>query len=123
MQTLNDKRLSTKTIAIIMLIVIATMLVVSMCMTVQPVLAADGDKVSNIGTKVGKSIEDITETIKDIVNPIATVAVVCCAIFLLVGSDPTSLRRVKTWMISIIGVLLLVNLSKPLVEWASNIVK
>lgn len=123
MQTLNDKRLSTKTIAIIMLIVIATMLVVSMCMTVQPVLAADGDKVSNIGTKVGKSIEDITETIKDIVNPIATVAVVCCAIFLLVGSDPTSLRRVKTWMISIIGGLLLVNLSKPLVEWASNIVK
>ena len=123
MQTLNDKRLSTKTIAIIMLIVIATMLVVSMCMTVQPVLAADGDKVSNIGTKVGKSIEDITETIKDIVNPIATIAVVCCAIFLLVGSDPTSLRRVKTWMISIIGGLLLVNLSKPLVEWASNIVK
>lgn len=123
MQTLNDKTLSTKTIAIIMLIVIATMLVVSMCMTVQPVLAADGDKVSDIGTKVGESINGITETIKDIVNPIATVAVVCCAIFLLVGSDPTSLRRVKTWMISIIGGLLLVNLSKPLVEWASNIVK
>lgn len=127
MQTLNDKTLSTKTIAIIMLIVIATMLVVSMCMMVQPVLAEnaqkDGGEVSTIGRQVGEGIDAITKTIKDIVNPIATVAVVCCAIFLLVGSDPASLRKVKTWMISIIGGLLLVNLADNLVKWASNIAK
>lgn len=124
MQTLNDKTLSTKTIAIIMLIVIATMLVVSICMMVQPVLAeGKGTGSTDIGTEVAEGITDITETIKDIVNPIATVAVVCCAIFLLVGSDPASLRKVKTWMISIIGGLLLVNLSDNLVKWASNIAK
>ena len=123
MQTLNDKTLSTKTIAIILLIVIATMLVVSMCMTVQPVLAAGGDKVSDIGEEVADGITSITSTIKKIVNPIAITAAVCCGIFLIVGSDPASLRRVKTWLISIIGGLLLVNLASPLVEWASNIAK
>lgn len=116
MQTLNDKTLSTKTIAIIMLIVIATMLVVSICMMSQVVLA-------DVGDEVAKGIKDITATIKKVVNPIAITAAVCCGIFLVVGSDPASLRRVKAWLISIIGGLLLVNLAEPLVEWASSIVK
>ena len=120
MQTLNDKTLSTKVVAILMLIILATILVTSMLVMAQTAFAA-GDVVGDVGDKVARGIGSVTETIKKIVNPLAITAAVICGIFLIVGSDPTSLRRVKSWLIAIIGGLLLVNLADPLVKWANNL--
>lgn len=116
MQTLNDKMLSRRTLAIIMLVVIATILVVSLLIMAQPALADVGDDVAG-------GISDITKTIRKIVNPIAITATVICGIYMLVGSDPASLKKVKTWLISIIAGLLLVNLAQPLIDWAASIAK
>lgn len=114
MQTLNDRPFSSKTVFAVMAIAIISVLAISM-FVMAPTAFAD------VGDQVKAGIEDITKTIKKVVNPIAITAAVICGIFLIVGSDPASLKKVKTWLISIIGGLLLVNLAGPLVNWASNL--
>lgn len=114
MQTLNEKPLSKRMIAVVLLMAIATVLALSLFVMVQPVFA-------DIGDEVASGISDITATVKKVVNPIAITAAVICGIFLILGSDPASLKKVKTWLIAIVGGLLLVNLAQPLVEWASEL--
>lgn len=121
MQTLNEKPLSKRMIAVVLLMAIATVLALSLFVMVQPVFADETS--DNIVTEVKSGITTISDAIKAIVNPIAITAAVICGIFLIVGSDPATLKKVKTWLISIIAGLLLVNLSGVLVQWASNIGK
>lgn len=127
MQTLNDKPFSSRTVFAVMAIVIISVLVISMFVMAPTVLAEDPKNLTGtageVGKNVAKGITDITATIKAIVNPIAAAAAVICGIFLLVGSDPASLKKVKTWLISIAGGLILINVADKLVTWASGLAK
>ena len=78
---------------------------------------------ADIGDDVAGGIDTALVTIKKIINPVATVAVMGCAIYLVLGSDPSNMKKAKSWGLSILVGLVLVNLAPKIVEWASLIGK
>lgn len=62
----------------------------------------------DIGDKVGNKFYDVIDQIKAFATPAAICALSICAIYLLFGSDPSWIKKAKSWAISIfIGLLIL----------------
>ncbi len=74
-----------------------------------------------IGDEVARGINEIIAQIRSIVNPIATVAIIGCGLYLLLGSDPAYIKRAKGWGLSILVGLIVINLAGQIVAWASSI--
>lgn len=82
-------------------------------------LAGDGD--GGIGSQITKAFKDVYDIFKSIANPIAVVAIAVMGIYLLIGSDPQTIKKVKTWAISIIVGMILVNAAQTIADWASKL--
>lgn len=83
---------------------------------------ADGEQTTDIGQEISTGINSALSTIRAIVNPIATVAVVACGIYLVSGQgDPQSVKKAKTWGITIFVGILIINLADKIVQWAQGI--
>jgi len=78
---------------------------------------------ADVGDDVSEGIKSALTTIKKVVNPIATIAVIGCGIYCIMGSDPQNIKKAKTWAISIFVGLLVINLADKIVAWASLIGK
>ena len=74
-----------------------------------------------IGDGVARGINEVIAQIRSIVNPIATVAIIGCGLYLLLGSDPVNIKRAKSWGLSILVGLIIINLASQIVAWASSI--
>ena len=74
-----------------------------------------------IGDEVARGINEVIAQIRSIVNPIATVAIIGCGLYLLLGSDPVNIKRAKSWGLSILVGLIIINLASQIVAWASSI--
>ena len=72
-----------------------------------------------IGDEIKNGINEVIAQIRTIVNPIATVAIIGCGLYLLLGSDPAYIKRAKGWGLSILVGLIVINLAGKIVEWAS----
>ncbi len=72
-----------------------------------------------IGDEVARGINEVIAQIRSIVNPIATVAIIGCGLYLLLGSDPVNIKRAKGWGLSILVGLIVINLADIIVERAS----
>lgn len=101
-----------KIVAIIMLSIILVL-----CFSVVAFAATD------VGDEVAEGLNSAITTIRKIINPIAVIAVIGCGVYCIAGSDPTYLKRAKTWAISIFIGLVVINLAPSIVEWASSIGK
>ena len=69
-----------------------------------------------IGDEVARGINEVIAQIRSIVNPIATVAIIGCGLYLLLGSDPVNIKRAKSWGLSILVGLFIINLAGQIVE-------
>ncbi len=76
---------------------------------------------ATIGDEAARGINEVIAQIRSIVNPIATVAIIGCGLYLLLGSDPVNIKRAKSWGLSILVGLIVINLAGKIVEWASSI--
>lgn len=74
-----------------------------------------------IGDEIKNGINEVIAQIRTIVNPIATVAIIGCGMYLLLGSDPVNIKRAKSWGLSILVGLIIINLASQIVDWASAI--
>ncbi len=74
---------------------------------------------ATIGDDVAAGITEVISQIRTIVNPIATVAIIGCGLYLLLGSDPAYIKKAKGWAMSILIGLIIINLAGKIVEWAS----
>lgn len=72
----------------------------------------------DVAGTVTKGFDEIYNQIKQVANPIGTVAVAICGLYLLFGSDPGYIKKAKSWGISIFFGILVINFAKPLIEWA-----
>ena len=104
----NNKK---RVVTIVSMMVLA-MLLMSVC-----VCFAD------VGDDVANGITQAITTIRKIINPIATVAVIGCGVYCIMGSDPQNIQKAKKWGIAIFIGLVLINLASPIVNWASSIGK
>jgi type IV secretory pathway VirB2 component (pilin) len=82
-------------------------------------LAGEGD--GGIGSQISKAFKDVYSIFQSIANPIAVVAIAVMGIYLLIGSDPQTIKKVKTWAISIIVGMILVNAAPTIADWASKL--
>lgn len=119
METLNQKKISVSTAVALSLVVMAAIFCISFFMLPNEVLAAG--TAADISSKITAGITSFTAELKKIVNPIGVVSVVICGIYMLTGSDPQTLKKVKSWAFSILIGLVIVNLAEPLVNWASSL--
>ena len=76
---------------------------------------------ADVGDDIATGIKNALGTVKKIVNPVATIAVIGCGLYLIMGSDPQNLKKAKTWGISIFAGLLIINLADQIINWASSI--
>ena len=74
-----------------------------------------------MGEQISSKIMELFTLIKTIANPIGIVAVALCGLYLLFGSDPTTIRKVKTWGISIFIGLLVINMAQSIVQWIQGL--
>ncbi len=74
-----------------------------------------------IGDEIKNGINEVIAQIRTIVNPIATVAIIGCGLYLLLGSDPVNIKRAKSWGLSILVGLIIIILASQIVDWASAI--
>ncbi len=72
-----------------------------------------------IGDEAARGINEVIAQIRSIVNPIATVAIIGCGLYLLLGSDPVNIKRAKSWGLSILVGLIVINLADIIAERAS----
>lgn len=100
--------------ALIVLIAVVTLVIMS---TVVAFAAGD------VGDQIAGGINDAIKTVRKIINPIATIAVIGCGIYCIMGSDPQNIKKAKTWGIAIFVGLILINIAGPIVDWASSIGK
>ena len=82
-------------------------------------LAEEG--AGDIGGQITAAFKDVYNIVKSIANPIAVVAIAVMGIYLLIGSDPQTIKKVKTWAISIIIGMILVNAAQTIADWASKL--
>jgi len=78
---------------------------------------------ADVGDDIAKGITTAIVTVRKIINPIATIAVIGCGVYCIMGSDPAMIKRAKAWGIAIFIGLILINLAGPIVDWASSIGK
>ena len=78
---------------------------------------------ADVGDDIATGINTAISTVKKIINPIATIAVIGCGVYCIMGSDPTNIKKAKSWGIAIFVGLVLINVAGPIVEWASSIGK
>lgn len=72
--------------------------------------------VNNIGQDIGDGIKDITGIITSIANPLGILAIVIMGIMLVMASDPSSIKKIKSWLIALIIGLIAINLAEPIVN-------
>ena len=78
---------------------------------------------ADVGDDIATGITTAITTVRKIINPIATIAVIGCGIYCIMGSDPTNIKKAKSWAIAIFVGLILINVAGPIVDWASSIGK
>ena len=74
-----------------------------------------------VGDKISGGVNKIIRELMKIVNPIATVAIVGCGLYLLLGSDPMYIKKAKSWGLSILVGLIIINLAETIVTWAAGL--
>ena len=87
------------------------------------VLASTAVCFADVGDDIAGGILSAIVTLRKVVNPIAIIAVIGCGIYCIMGSDPTNIKKAKTWGISIFVGLVVINLADKIVAWASMIGK
>ena len=97
--------------------------VMIICLALALVLSSVAFVFADVGDDVSAGIISALGTLRKIVNPIATIAVIGCGIYCIMGSDPQNIKKAKTWGISIFVGLLVINLADKIVSWASLIGK
>ena len=97
--------------------------VIVICLALILVLSSAAFVFADVGDDVSAGILSALTTLRKIVNPIATIAVIGCGIYCIMGSDPQNIKKAKTWAISIFVGLLVINLADKIVAWASMIGK
>ena len=75
----------------------------------------------NLGSEITSAFTQVYNLFKSVANPIAVVAIAIMGIYLLIGSDPQTIKKVKTWAISIIIGMILINAAQPIANWASGL--
>lgn len=85
-------------------------------------IAAAGNSV-DVAETVSTGFTEIYNQIVAVANPIGTVAVAICGLYLLLGSDPGYIKKAKSWGISIFFGILVINFAPSLVSWALNALK
>lgn len=72
-------------------------------------------------TQITAAINQVIDIVRKIANPIAALALVIMGIYLIIGNDDQTIRKVKRWFISIAIGLILINMAQPIANWLSNI--
>ena len=75
----------------------------------------------DIWNNLGNSIGQIGEGIMKIVNPIAIVAVIICAVLYIASQNPQTAERAKTWGLRILIGVVIANVATQIVEWAQTL--
>lgn len=101
--------------------IIAGIVITIVTMALMFFLICNGILDADVVSQVKGSFTDLASAVKSIANPIAIVAVIVCGIYMLAGSDPTTLRKVKSWLLAIVIGLVMINLAGPLVQWAESL--
>lgn len=78
-------------------------------------------RIYTVGDKISGGVDKIIRELMKIVNPIATVAIVGCGLYLLLGSDPMYIKKAKSWGLSILVGLIIINLAETIVTWAAGL--
>lgn len=84
-----------------------------------PVLAENTS--TDIGTNVGSKFTELYNQIKNFATPAATFAIAVCAIYLVFGSDPSWIKKAKSWGIAIFFGLVILYLAPAIVGWVTGI--
>ena len=75
----------------------------------------------DITNQITNGFNEIYALFKAIANPICVVALAAMGIYLLIGSDPQTIKKVKTWGISILVGMILINTADKIANWASKL--
>ena len=62
-------------------------------------------------SKVAELLTGLYSGMSVIINAVALVCIAICAVMWVTSSDPQGVRKAKTWLLSILGGLLLYNLA------------
>lgn len=74
-----------------------------------------------IGTEVGNKFDELYGQVKAFATPAATFAIAVCAVYLVFGSDPSWIKKAKSWGIAIFFGLLILYLAPTIVSWVTEI--
>lgn len=77
----------------------------------------------DIAGTIKTGFDTVYEQIQNIANPIATFAVAVCGVYLIFGSDPSYIKKAKSWGIAIFFGILVINFAPSLVSWALSALK
>lgn len=83
--------------------------------TPTPGATGEGD----ISSTISNGFETVYNLIKAIANPIIMISLACMGLYLLIGSDPKTIQKVKGWAISLICGAILINVADKIAKWAS----
>ena len=89
-------------------------------MITEMILAQTGDAAEGIAAGIETGFDTIYSQIKAVANPIGVAAVAVCGLYLIFGSDPSYIKKAKSWGISIFFGILVINFADKLVTWALN---
>ena len=78
-------------------------------------------RIYTVGDKISGGVDKIIRELMKIVNPIATVAIVGCGLYLLLGSDPMYIKKATSGGLSILVGLIIINLAETIVTWAAGL--
>lgn len=75
----------------------------------------------DIASQVTDALKNLQSQLVTIANPVASIAIVICGLYLLFGSDPSTIKKVKSWALAIFFGMVLINGVGPIVEWLGSI--
>lgn len=83
-------------------------------------IPADGDNAllgdGSIGQKISEAILRFAGAVRYVGTPIAVIAIIFCAVKMLIASDPGSVKIAKTWLLTIAVALVIMWVAPTLVS-------
>ena len=76
---------------------------------------------TDISKTISSGFGTVYKLIKDIANPIIMISLACMGLYLLIGSDPKTIQKVKGWAISLICGAILINVADKIANWAAKL--
>lgn len=77
----------------------------------------------NVVIDVSGAINTVISTIRQIVVPIATLALVIIGVSMVISDDASTKQKCKNWIISIAIGMALIVLAEPIAKWLQGIAK